>query len=104
MTLLDPIDLGTRCAPNRVMFGPHVSNLGRDRSISDRHVAYYGRRAEGGAGIIVTEEASVHPSDWPYERAPLASECVAGWAAVADACHPHGSLVLAALGHAGGQG
>ena len=86
------------------MFGPHVSNLGRDRSISDRHVAYYGRRAEGGAGIIVTEEASVHPSDWPYERAPLASECVAGWAAVADACHPHGSLVLAALGHAGGQG
>lgn len=104
MTLLDPIDLGARTAPNRVMFGPHETNLGRKRSISERHAAYYGRRAEGGAGIVVIEEASVHPSDWPYERAPLASECVPGWASVAEACHPHGSLVLAALGHAGGQG
>ena len=43
-------------------------------------------------------------SDWPYERAPLASDCEAGWAAVARACAPHGTLVLAALGHTGGQG
>lgn len=86
------------------MFGPHETNLGRGRAISDRHVAYYERRAEGGAGIVVTEEASVHPSDWPYERAPLAAESTRGWSDVVDACHRHGSLVLAALGHAGGQG
>lgn len=104
VTLLDPIDLGARSTPNRVMFGPHETNLGRDRGVSDRHVAYYERRAEGGGGVIVIEEASVHPSDWPYERAPLATECGPGWAAVADACRPHGALVLAGLGHAGGQG
>ena len=46
----------------------------------------------------------MHPSDWPYERAPLAAECGPGWRAVADACRPHGPLVLAGLGHAGGQG
>ncbi|MEZ5383437.1 MAG: mycofactocin system FadH/OYE family oxidoreductase 1 [Microthrixaceae bacterium] len=104
MSLLDPIALGPRTAPNRVMFGPHETNLGRGRSISDRHVAYYARRAEGGAGVIVVEEASVHESDWPYERAPLATESEPGWAAVADACHPYGALVIASLGHAGGQG
>ena len=103
-SLLDPLPIGPRTAPNRVVFGPHETNLGRGRSISDRHVAYYARRAEGGAGVVVTEEASVHDSDWPGERAPLASECGPGWAAVVDACRPHGSLVLAALGHAGGQG
>jgi mycofactocin system FadH/OYE family oxidoreductase 1 len=102
--LVDAVELAGRGAPSRVVFGPHETNLGRGRDISDRHVAYYQRRAAGGAGIIVTETASVHPSDWPYERAPLATGCGPGWAAVADACRPHGSLVLAGLGHAGGQG
>ena len=102
--LIDAVELAGRRAPSRVVFGPHETNLGRGRDISDRHVAYYQRRAAGGAGVIVTEIASVHPSDWPYERAPLASRCGLGWAAVADACHPHGTLVLAGLGHAGGQG
>ena len=104
MTLLEPLSLGRREAPNRVLFGPHVTNLGRGRTISDRHVAYYRRRAEGGCGTIVVEEAGVHDSDWPYERAPSASQCGDGWAAVVGACRPHGSLVVAALGHAGGQG
>ena len=104
MDLLEPLGLGPRTARNRVMFGPHETNLGRRRTISERHVAYYRRRAAGGAGIIVTEEASVHLSDWPYERAPLAAEAGPGWTRVADACRAEGALAVAALGHAGGQG
>ncbi len=105
MQLLTPLTLGSRTAPNRVVFGPHVTNLGADdRSIPERHVAYYERRARGGSGTIVVEGASVHPSDWPYERSPLAERCAAGWAAVVGACRPHGSLVIASLDHAGGQG
>ncbi|HEY2814005.1 MAG TPA: mycofactocin system FadH/OYE family oxidoreductase 1 [Acidimicrobiales bacterium] len=104
MTLLDPLELGSRRARNRMVFGPHETNLARRRAISDRHVAYYRRRATGGAGVIVIEEASVHASDWPYERCPLASDSVDGWKAVADACRGEGALVLAALGHSGGQG
>lgn len=103
-SLLDPFPIGSITAPNRVVFGPHETNLGRGRSISDRHVAYYERRAAGGAGVIVVEEASVHPSDWPMERAPLAADCADGWAEVVEACRPHGAVVLAALGHSGGQG
>src|SRR5665213_18277 len=102
--LVDAVELAGRHAPSRVVFGPHETNLGRGRDISDRHVAYYQRRAAGGAGVIVTETASVHPSDWPYERAPLAASCGPGWAAVAAGCRPVGALVLAGLGHAGGQG
>lgn len=100
----DPVRLGSSTARNRFVFGPHATNLGRRRSVSERHVAYYRARAAGGAGVVVVEEASVHPSDWPYERAPLASECAEGWAAVAAACRDEGALVLAALGHAGAQG
>lgn len=103
-SLTDPISLGRHVAPSRVLFGPHETNLAHGRAISDRHAAYYQHRAAGGAGVIVTETASVHPSDWPYERAPLAAECTAGWATVAAACKPHDTLVLAGLGHAGSQG
>ncbi|MGI9031473.1 MAG: mycofactocin system FadH/OYE family oxidoreductase 1 [Ilumatobacteraceae bacterium] len=105
MRLLEPLDLGPRTARNRVLFGPHVTNLGDDdRQLTARHTAYYGRRAQGGCGTIVVEGASVHPSDWPYERAPLAERCGEGWAAVAAVCHDEGALVLASLDHAGGQG
>lgn len=104
MRLVDPVLLGRSTAPSRVLFGPHETNLGRGRDISDRHVGYYAARAAGGAGVLVTEIASAHDSDWPYERAPLASRCGPGWAAVAEACRPHGTVVLAGLGHSGSQG
>ncbi|HUJ65766.1 MAG TPA: 2,4-dienoyl-CoA reductase, partial [Acidimicrobiales bacterium] len=99
-----PVSLGGLEAPSRVVFGPHETNLGRGRALSPAHVAYYARRAAGGAGVIVTETASVTDDDWPYERAPLAGLCRPGWRSVSVACRPHRTLVLAGLGHAGGQG
>ncbi len=102
--LADPLVVAGSTAPSRVVFGPHETNLGRGRALSGRHVAYYRARAAGGAGIVVTETASVHASDWPYERAPLAECCGPGWAEVATACHPYGTVVLAGLGHGGSQG
>uniref|UniRef100_UPI003B67A668 mycofactocin system FadH/OYE family oxidoreductase 1 n=1 Tax=Rhodococcus sp. O3 TaxID=3404919 RepID=UPI003B67A668 len=102
--LTDPITLAGRTAPARVVFGPHETNLAEGRALSRRHADYYARRARGGAGIVVTEVASVHPADHPYERAPLAADCAAGWAETVTACRAHGTLVLAGLGHAGLQG
>jgi 2,4-dienoyl-CoA reductase (NADPH2) len=78
--------------------------LARGRALSERHVAYYAERAAGGTGVLVTEVASITADDWPYERAPLAAECGPGWEAVATACRPYGTVVLAGLGHAGLQG
>ncbi|MGD9987367.1 FAD-dependent oxidoreductase [Pseudonocardia sp.] len=101
-SLTSPWPLRGRVAPSRVLFGPHETNLGDGRAYSTRHVSYYAARAAGGCGVVVTETASVHPSDHPYARAPLFSDAGDGWAAVARACRP--ALVLASLGHAGSQG
>ncbi len=102
MRLLQPVSIGGIRFSNRVIFGPHVTNLGDGRALSARHVGYYQRRAAAGAVII--ETASVHPADWPYERAPLASACGPGWRDIAAACAPYGTCVLAGLGHTGLQG
>lgn len=104
LRLLSSWQLGGRAAPNRVLFGPHVTNLGAGRSLSKRHLAYYRRRAEGGCGVVVTEEMTVHPSDWPYERAPDVFESEAALGAAAAAVHRHGALLIAAVGHSGLQG
>jgi mycofactocin system FadH/OYE family oxidoreductase 1 len=100
--LLEPLALGALRLTSRVVFGPHETNLADGRRFSERHAAYYRRRAQGGVGMIVTETASVHPSDWPYERAPLAATCGEGWKAIVEACGD--TPVVASLGHAGGQG
>ncbi|MGO9964128.1 MAG: mycofactocin system FadH/OYE family oxidoreductase 1 [Acidimicrobiales bacterium] len=103
-SLSDPVRLGRREARTRLVFGPHETNLAAGRAFSKRHVAYYRARAAGGAGVIVVEESSVDESDRPYERAPLASLASEGWSAISSACHDEGALVIAALGHAGGEG
>ncbi|PVZ13158.1 NAD(P)-binding protein [Actinomycetospora cinnamomea] len=103
----DPVVLGRRTAPSRVLFGPHTTNLAdprRPRALGPDHVAHYRARAAGGAGVVVTEVASVVPDDHPMEYAPLAAECPEGWRDVVGALRPYGTLVLAGLGHAGGQG
>ena len=88
VSLLDPVELAGRTAPSRVIFGPHETNLGQGRGLSARHVAYYERRAAGGAGVIITETASVHPATgrtsgrrWPRTAPPAGAQ-------VAAACHP----------------
>ena len=51
------------------------------------------------------EGASVHESDWPYERAPLAERCGDGWARHRrPRSSPTGAWSSPPLGHAGGQG
>ncbi len=89
--------------PSRVTFGPIVTNLGDGRRFSDRHAAFYRERAAGGCGLIVTEDASVHPSDWPYERCPDAATAGPGWSAIAAACAEFGTVAVAGVSHAGGQ-
>ena len=106
-SLLDPLPLrdGVR-APNRIVFAAHVTNLAADGLPSERMCAYYARRARGGAGIVVLEEAFVHPSSHPYDRALRGDDpaIAPAYRRVADAVRAAGALAIAQLGHAGMQG
>ncbi len=87
------------------MFGPHCTNFATDNLPNERHADYYARRARGGAGLIVMEEASVHLSDWPYEKALKGYDerIVPRYRQVAEAVQAQGALLLAGLGHNGMQ-
>ena len=103
--LFSPLRLGPVTVPNRIVFSAHLTNYAEGGLPSEQHVAYYEARARGGAGLIITEEHSVHPTDWPYEKMIHAfhDEVVPGYRRITEAVHRHGVPVFAQINHNGGQ-
>ena len=103
--LFSPLKLGPVTIANRIVFAAHLTNYAEDGMPSEQHAAYYAARAAGGAGLIITEEHSVHPTDWPYEKMIHAfhPEVVPGYRRITDAVHAHGVPIFAQINHNGGQ-
>ena len=80
------------------------TNLGNpDGTVSEANLAYIKRRARGGAGLIITEITSVHPSGSaiPNELGAYDDRFIPGLKKIADAVHAAGSKVALQLHHAG---
>jgi mycofactocin system FadH/OYE family oxidoreductase 2 len=65
--LFAPLRLRSANLPNRICFPAHRTNFGQKGRLTDRHIAYYRRRAMGGCGLIILGELSLHPNDRPWE-------------------------------------
>ena len=103
--LFTPIRIGQTVIPNRVVFAAHLTNLSEDNLPGPRLTAYYAERAKGGCGLIITEEQSVHPSDWAYQ--PLIHgfdpRVVPCYRRMTRAVHEHGTRMFAQMNHNGMQ-
>lgn len=64
--IFEPLSVGRVTLPNRICFMAHRTNFARQGRLTDRHIAYFRRRAEGGAGLITVGEISIHPNDRPW--------------------------------------
>jgi 2,4-dienoyl-CoA reductase (NADPH2) len=103
--LFSPIRLGPVTLENRIVFSAHLTNYARGGLPTEQHAAYYEARAKGGAGLIVTEEHSTHPTDWPYEKLihGFDPRVVDGYRRITEAVHAHGVPIFAQINHNGGQ-
>ncbi len=103
--LFSPLQLGPITVRNRVVFSAHLTNYAADGLPTEQHAAYYEARAAGGAGLIITEEHSTHPTDWPYEKLihGFHREVIPGYRRITDAVHRHGTPIFAQINHNGGQ-
>src|SRR6201991_3118564 len=103
--LWSPLDLGPVTVRNRIVFSAHLTNYARDGLPTEQHAAYYAARAAGGSGLIITEEHSTRPTDWPYEKLihGFHREVIPGYRRITDAVHAHDVPILAQLNHNGGQ-
>jgi mycofactocin system FadH/OYE family oxidoreductase 2 len=103
--LWSPLALGPVTVRNRIVFSAHLTNYARDGKPTEQHAAYYAARAAGGAGLIITEEHSTHPTDWPYEKLihGFHRDVIPGYRRITDAVHRHRTPIFAQINHNGGQ-
>ncbi len=103
--LWSPLSLGPVTVRNRIVFSAHLTNYARDGKPTEQHAAYYAARAAGGAGLIITEEHSTHPTDWPYEKLihGFHRDVIPGYRRITDAVHRHRTPIFAQINHNGGQ-
>ena len=104
--LFSALRVGPLTLQNRIVFAAHLTNFAEDGLPTEQHAAYYEARAAGGAGLVITEEHSVHPTDWPYEKLVHGFDpaVVPGYRRITDRVHRHGTPILAQINHNGGQG
>jgi len=103
--LWSPLRLGPLTVRNRIVFSAHLTNYAEDGLPTEQHAAYYEARAAGGSGLIITEEHSTHPTDWPYEKLihGFHREVIPGYRRITEAVHRHRTPIFAQINHNGGQ-
>ena len=104
--LFRPIRLGPVTVRNRVVFSAHLTNFAEDNRPGERLIDYYRERARGGAGLIITEEQSVHASDFAYEKLIHAYDAsvVPHYRRLTGAVKAEGAAIFCQLNHNGLQG
>lgn len=101
-----PLQIGKTVVPNRISFSAHLTTFAKDNLPGERLVHYLAERAKGGAGLIITEEQSVHPTDHAYEKLIDAFNpaVVPRYRKICDAVHEYETKIFAQLNHNGAQG
>lgn len=101
--LLEPLDLGFTQLKNRVLMGSMHTNLEEHPGGYERLAAYFGERAKGGVGLMVT--GGIAPN-WESGGLPNAAQItteeeIAGHSLVTRAVHNEGGKICMQILHTG---
>jgi dimethylamine/trimethylamine dehydrogenase len=100
--LFEPVRIGPVTAKNRFYQVPHCNGMGH--AMPHAHAAMREVKAEGGWGVVSTEECEIHPSGdvSPYVEARLWNDDdIPTLALMCDKVHAHGALAAIELTHNG---
>lgn len=104
--LFRPLDLGFITLRNRVLMGSMHTGLEEEGDGFQRMAVYYGMRAEGGVGLIVTGGVAPNRSGWvaPFSIRLADSSQIGGHRLITDAVHERGGAICLQILHAGRYG
>lgn len=91
--LFEPVDIGPVTAPNRFYQVPHCNALGHMHPMAEARNR--GIKAEGGWGVVCTQEVEIHPSSEvsPASEGRIWDDSdIPALTLTTDAIHEHGSL------------
>lgn len=102
--MLQPFRLGGLTLPNRVVMTAIKLGYGtQEGEITDRHIAFYVRRAQGGVGLMATEPMYVQPNgrELSTQLGIHTDAAIPGLQHLTEAVHAAGGLMMAHINHAG---
>jgi len=102
--MLQPFQLGSLTLPNRIVMTTIKLGYSNEKGeVTDRHIAFYVRRAQGGVGLITSESLYVQPSgrELPTQLGIYTEAMVPGLRRLTEAVHAAGGLMMAHINHAG---
>ncbi|KAF7296789.1 Oxidored-FMN domain-containing protein [Mycena indigotica] len=101
--LLTPLKVGSVTISNRVGMSALTRSRATGAVANDVMRDYYVQRAEGGAGLIVSEGILVtrQGTEWPAAPGLWDASQVEGWKKIVDGVHAAGSKIYAQLWHVG---
>jgi len=100
--LFEPVRIGPVTAPNRFYQVPHCNGFGH--RMPQGMAAMRGMKAEGGWGVVCTEETEIHHSSdlSPYFEGRIWSDDdIPMWQLMTEAVHKHGALAGIELSYNG---
>jgi 2,4-dienoyl-CoA reductase-like NADH-dependent reductase (Old Yellow Enzyme family) len=89
---------------NRFVMLPHFTSLEQwGGEPSEDHVAYYGARARGGVGLIITGSQAIHPTGQMSPRFGRAWDptTIPAYSRIAEGVHRYGTKIFGQLTHGG---
>ncbi len=101
-SLFEPVKIGPVTAPNRFYQVPHCNSMGHQRPKAE--AAMRGIKAQGGWGVVCTQEVEIHPTSdlSPFAEGRLWDDRdIPAMVLMTDAVHEHGSLAGIELAHNG---
>lgn len=99
-----PLRIGRVTMRNRVLMAPmSVGYAAPDGRATRAMAEHYGRRAQGGTGMVITENVAVNVEGRQMPLQPMLADAVAvaGFAEVASEIQRHGALAIMQIVHAG---
>jgi len=102
--LFQPLTIASLELPNRVLMTTVKLGYGTPQGeVTERHIAFYVRRAEGGVGLITTEPLYIHPNgrELPTQLGVHDDGLVDGLRRLTEAVHAAGGRMMAHINHAG---
>lgn len=101
--LFTPLQVDGLWLKNRIVMAPMTREQAPNGIPTDAMARYYGRRAAGGTGLIITEGAppSLAGSFSPTVPRLYGKDALDGWRRVVNAVHEGGSAIMAQIWHVG---
>jgi 2,4-dienoyl-CoA reductase-like NADH-dependent reductase (Old Yellow Enzyme family)/thioredoxin reductase len=102
--ILQPFQLGNLTLPNRVVMTTMKLGYGTKKGeVTDRHIAFYVRRAQGEVGLMTTEPMYVQTNgrELPTQLGVHTDATIPGLRRLTEAVHAVGGLMMAHINHAG---